>query len=617
MGGDLLTSKVTSPTPSPREVGGAAIQWVCTKRGRMVVMMAVLFSVFLGLAGMKHREELSSRYRGIPSYHPWKAYLPPLPESISSSFKTPSNLTLQIENGQIDHVPAKLKKTTPNFHLIMPFEYESSNFCKSTLSAMLLNYPPPTVVQLNSGHGTSEKRHEAILNDTLHYLSNTKLVKDKDLVLIVDAQQTWFQLPSDVMIEQYKQLLEDGNLRLLKRYGTDENGFQKFNQTIVFGAEKMCEGDDKACKYVPLSPSPDNLYTTETGQLISDTPAKFINARMAMGPARDFRELYQAAQKKFLDRKSQSPTTQSVFATLFAEQQLSRDAVEVETRSPGAKLRNLFNGGWRKSAARHRINQAKLELELSNFTRREFSIGLDYTHTLFQPLLYTTPDELIPMVHNTNNNITSYTHFNRDPSYLSPPASLNHTTTPFWRPDLAKPSPSPHNRSTHIKNLDYDANLDTLPDRNVAWTDVPLVQNTYTGAMPVTLDAQLPRGPNLAPSKITWDSLWYTEYRRALLRVYFRAPQSAVGYHESAVGGDRMWDARGGRGGVWTAVGQSWLPWGEADGVCGSVEDLKGVFGDGKGVWLHEGEKDAETKRVQVMAKVRLGGSVHGKRSVG
>lgn len=56
MGGDLLTSKVTSPTPSPREVGGAAIQWVCTKRGRMVVMMAVLFSVFLGLAGMKHRE---------------------------------------------------------------------------------------------------------------------------------------------------------------------------------------------------------------------------------------------------------------------------------------------------------------------------------------------------------------------------------------------------------------------------------------------------------------------------------------------------------------------------------------------------------------------------------
>ena len=84
-------------------------------------------------------------------YYPWKAYLPSLPKSISSAFKTPSNLTIQIENGQIDHVPAKLKKTTPNFHLIMPFEYESNNFCKATLSAMLLNYPPPTVVQLNSG----------------------------------------------------------------------------------------------------------------------------------------------------------------------------------------------------------------------------------------------------------------------------------------------------------------------------------------------------------------------------------------------------------------------------------------------------------------------------------
>lgn len=528
----------------------------------------------------------------MSSYYPWRAYIPTLPESISLSFKTPSNLTLQIENGQIDHVPAKLKKTTPNFHLVMPFEYESSDFCKSALSAMLLNYPPPTVVQFKSGHATSEKRHEAILNDTLHYLSNTKLVKDKDLVLIVDAQQMWFQLPSDVMIEQYKRLLEDGNLRLLKRYGTDENRFQKFNQTILFGAEKMCEGDDKACKYVPLSPSPNNLYTTETGRLISETPAKFINARMAMGPASDLRRLYQAAQKKFLDGKSQSLTVQSVFATLFAEQQLSRDAVEVETKSPSAKFRNFFDGGSRKSAARHRLNQAKLELELSNFTRQELSIGLDYTHTLFQPLLYTTPNELIPIVHSEKNNLTTYTHFNRDPSYLTPPASLNHTTTPFSRPDPVKPSLSAHTHSAHIKNLDYDPKIDTLPDRNVAWTDVPLVQNTYTGAIPAALAAQLAREPNLAPSKMTWDSLWYADYRRALLRVYFRAPQSAVGYHESAVGGDRMWDARGGRGGVWTAVEQSWFAWGEADGVCGTVEDMKGVFGDDKGVWLHEGGRE-------------------------
>ncbi|XP_014551960.1 hypothetical protein COCVIDRAFT_19846, partial [Bipolaris victoriae FI3] len=517
MVGDLLT-KVTSPTPSPKEVGGAAIQWVCTRRGRMVVMMAVLFSVFLGLTGMKHREELPSRYRGMSSYYPWRAYIPTLPESISLSFKTPSNLTLQIENGQIDHVPAKPKKTTPNFHLVTPFEYESSDFCKSALSAMLLNYPPPTVVQFKSGHATSEKRHEAILNDTLHYLSNTKLAKDKDLVLIVDAQQTWFQLPSDVMIEQYKRLLEDGNLRLLKRYGTDENGFQKFNQTILFGAEKMCEGDDKACKYVPLSPSPNNLYTTETGRLISETPAKFINARMAMGPASDLRRLYQAAQKKFLDGKNKNYPLAST------------------TPTPSSN-----------------------------------------------PSFTLTPNELIPIVHSEKNNLTTYTHFNRDPSYLTPPASLNHTTTPFSPPDPVKPSLSAHTHSAHIRNLDYDPKIDTLPDRNVAWTDVPLVQNTYTGAIPAALAAQLAREPNLAPSKITWDSLWYADYRRALLRVYFRAPQSAVGYHESAVGGDRMWDARGGRGGVWTAVEQSWFAWGEADGVCGAVEDMKGVFGGAKG----------------------------------
>jgi flagellar biosynthesis GTPase FlhF len=71
-----------------------------------------------------------------------------------------------------------------------------------------------------------------------------------------------------------------------------------------------------------------------------------------------------------------------------------------------------------------------------------------------------------------------------------------------------------------------------------------------------------------------------------------------MGYHNSLVGGDRAWDVRGGRGGVWTEAEQAWLPWGEVDGVCGTLTQIKEVFHDGQGVWLHEKEDNAEQKRL-------------------
>jgi hypothetical protein len=48
---------------------------------------------------------------------------------------------------------------------------------------------------------------------------------------------------------------------------------------------------------------------------------------------------------------------------------------------------------------------------------------------------------------------------------------------------------------------------------------------------------------------------------------------------------------RGGPGGVWTEGEGIWLPWGEWDGVCGSLERIQKVFEDGRGVWLHEGRR--------------------------
>ncbi|RMZ73802.1 Legume-like lectin family [Pyrenophora seminiperda CCB06] len=547
------------------------------------------------------KKAISSGYQDLSLYYPWRPYFPTRPPIIDAPLKTPSNTTLQIEKGAIGHVPPKLKKTSPNFHLITPADRDTRGFCETTLSAMLLNYPPPTVPLLYTRFVSDVEREGDTLNSTLHYLSNEKLVKDDDLILVVDGKESWFQLPSEVIVIQYKRLLADANLRLRKKYGVDKGGYQKVNQTIVFGAQKLCEGDDVACKYVPPSTLSEKTYETETAHLISDLPAKFISSKMVIGPAADMKVLYQAAVEKFTEAKSQSQTVQSVFATLFAEQQLKRDEVEVSRERAGARFKNLITGRRRKSGAEQRLERAGAGF--ANSTRRDLSMGLDYTHTLFQPTTYCTSDELVPLVHDNSTDLTQYNHAATTSPHLllSLPPALNDTSPPFWRPDIIGKNPSPNSKPAYISKLEYRLELDTLPSRTLPWSAIPLIQNTYTGAVPAIFLNTSPQHHHHHPTpaaNITWTTLWYSPHKRALLRNYFRAPQSPTGYHDSLVGGDRYWDTRGGRGGVWTAREQIWFPWGEVDGVCGSLAHMQQVFQDGKGVWLHEMERGAESMRI-------------------
>ncbi|KAF2849992.1 hypothetical protein T440DRAFT_518845 [Plenodomus tracheiphilus IPT5] len=561
--------------------------------------MSALLGVFLALTLMKHQEALSTQYRTLSAHYPWRPYLPNLPSIVHSPFKTPSNATLEIESGVVNNVPPKLKKTTPNFHLLMPSERDTDGFCKTTLSAMLLDYPPPTTINLKDELQSDTEWELNTLNSTFSYLSNEKLVKDEDLVLIVDGQQSWFQLPSDVIVTQYKRLLEDANWRLMARYGVNADGYQKFNQTIVFGAEKMCVGDDMACRYVPHSILPGDMYGEDDGHRIADMPAKFINSKMVMGPAKDLRTLYKAALKKFKSGRSQSQTVQSVVATIFGEQQLRRDAVEPQPAT--SKLKTLFGGS--KKIAPSQQAAAKLH----NGTQHEFSIGLDYLHILFQPLLYCTEDELVTAKHDNSTDLSVYRHPGSVYQRLSLPAALNGMHPPFWRPDFVKHNPSPNEKPAYVDPLEFDAELDSLPKRKTPWRKVRLIQNTYTGAVPAILldNNPLYLGAERPPTaNVTWEDLWFFPYKRALLRSYFRTPQSPAGYHNSLVGGDRAWDTRGGRGGIWTASTAMWLPWGEADGVCGSLSQLKEVFDDGRGVWMHEREDGNEDARLEEEKKV-------------
>jgi hypothetical protein len=467
---------------------------------------------------------------------------------------------------------------------------------------MILNYPPPTIINLHQTFASTAEREKSRLSSINEYLQNGKLVKDEDLVLVVDGQDTWFQLPSDVLIRQYQNVIADANKRLLEKYGLDGGNQQKFNQTIVFGAEKRCEGEDLSCKHVPESMLPRDIYGKETGKEIATTPARFLDAGMMMGPAKDLRTLFEVAVRNFEEKNSQSATAQSVLSTMFGEQQLARNAVLDSSKPAHTKLFSWF-GGRLATTAEEDEGAAEANVTLQDGRQYEFAIGIDYTHTLFQPFIYAAADELVPLQHTDTTNLTAYARPDTPTPPLSLPAALQQSKPPFWTPDVTKHNPN--DKPSFIQPLQIQKDLDNVKPRTTTWKEVPLIQNTYTGAIPAifhlnllekpTIASRDPRYPDArahaAPTaNLTWSDLWYAGYERALLRQYLRSPQSPIGYHSAAVGGDQMWDQRGGRGGVWTVQKGMWMAWGEVDGVCGRLDQLKLIFTDGKGVWLHEKE---------------------------
>ncbi|KAF2274717.1 uncharacterized protein EI97DRAFT_459990 [Westerdykella ornata] len=635
MAGDSgLRPMPMSPGQSPVEVLGAGIAWARSRRGRTLIFGAVFVVVTLAVVGLGNADSLSTARQHLSSSSSsstyWHPHLPSIPSSLTNSPLRPSNTTLQLENGQLEHPPSNLHKATPNFHLLLAAQQDSPEFCKTTLSAMILNYPPATIINLFRKFDSEKERERARVRGILQFLENGRVVGDEDLVLIADGQDTWFQLPGEVVVRLYRVVVEEANERLVEEYGRDERGVQRYRQRIVFGARKTCEGDEEeslACKYAPESPLPENLYGKDTEKEKELSRARYLDSGLMMGPAKDLRALYQAAVKKFDEADSTMDSAQSVFATLFAEQQRSRGAPIPKTvpkKNPGW-LSWFTAGGEDSSSPNNNLNP----VAPSEVPGHEFSMGLDYTNTLFQSLLHPADNELVPLKHDKSSTAAELSQLHRPdtatPSLDLPPA-LAHAKPPFWTPDFTSSNPAiptPNADVPFIEPLTLRKDLDTMEPKDTPWTAVKLIQNTYTGSIPAILHLDKktaplrkrnrptrrsnPSSPShpaardtaaAAATGLSWSSLWYSGSERALLRSYLRTPQSQLGFHNAAIGGDYMWDLRGGRGGVWLADPEVWLPWGEFDGVCGSVEQMRRVLGaDGKGFWLHEGEDGAEDDR--------------------
>lgn len=473
----------------------------------------------------------------------------------------------------------------PSFHVLIPASETNDKLCKTLLSAFVLNYPPPTLInfgQVFTGDSWDKGSHAGKIKGVYDFLIKDEKVHDDDLVLIIDGYDVWFQLTPEVLVKRYHKLIHDANQRLRNQYGTvleekpwkgvQKKKVQRYVQTVVFGADKLCwpnQPDDPACASLPEPTLPRNAYGSHTDQDpegYTNRP-KYLNSGTIIGRVDDVRAIYERALEK-VDQDLGAIGDQFVFAEILGEQEYHRQLFISNMARPC--YYPLFNAFPFSKTLSPPIKAVK-NMTLPQNRRYDFSIGLDYTSYLFQTMTHSSDD--IAFISYANISSSTLPRSFSQISSLSLSLDVNTARPPFPTNDTAIALATG-------KLLPLSANLDSLPPpAQNTWLKQPLATNLHSLSVPTLL--HINGDKSLLDS--WWPSLWYQPHARALLRAYTRTPQPFL--WGTVDGEEKTWDRRGGRGGFWKTDGW-WMEWGD---VCKGVEDT--VFADGKGFWgLEEGD---------------------------
>jgi hypothetical protein len=439
----------------------------------------------------------------------------------------------------------------PKFHLLIPAKKHSLDLCKVLLSAAVLNYPPPTLV----GYGVpdeEEYQEAAAIEDTLLFLEG-KEVRDGDLALIVN-ERTWFQLPAQLLIGRFNDIIYQANSQILAKYGPKkeeragrtQGPFKEplFKQKILFGAEKTCSEhspEDVACTASPPSTLPEDIYGPNTDAQSNSTQIrpKYLYSGTMIGEVSSLRSLYQHAFDS-LDSAPEGKGNQYIFSDIFGSQELSRSANLLSQQN--ALSRYLFGSPSTQSPL-----SGLSQTELITFYKSipDFGITLDYSSSLFQ-ILHRSLDDVhfVTSSHPTYINSPSKLASSSFRNAISLQLDLNRTTAPFKLHAL------PLQGGTAD---DPFLSLDRLPT-GMAWTEVDLATNTVVPGAGVPAALAFPgtktdnaNGHRVSKTKKLmgswWKRMWFQKYARALLRRYMRSPQGTIAAEAADEGGERLVDS--------------------------------------------------------------------------
>ena len=281
--------------------------------------------------------------------------------------------------GRSSHESIDHNVTNQRLHVLIPATHPNINLCKTILSASLLGYPAPILINWNQELHPNQANggtHLAKIAATLPYLQGLDPSHDDDLVLLVDAYDLWFLLPESVLIERYFNINHHANKRLATRLGRKAVAEESISQTVVFGAGKRCAPNQIhtiACYPIPDSPLPDDLYYENTDTDLGPNEHFFhkhrwLNSGSIMGPVRDLRNIFARAEEILQSQPKIDPedngshssdgvyygSDQSIFAKIWGQQEFQREVIRRRyggdpnaEQNPGTRRKDSFRGKQR------------------------------------------------------------------------------------------------------------------------------------------------------------------------------------------------------------------------------------------------------------------------------
>ena len=542
----------------------------------------------------------------FPSHHPFRVS----PED--ATILRPGNPALTNNDTSDNTLPGNLGKSNPSFHVILPARHATPELARLLTSAMILNYPPPTLVGYGKPLPEGSTEYDAMVEsvkEVYTYLESSGHVDDQNFVLVLDGVDFFFQLPAEVMVKRFQSLMRETNAKLRKKYGIivvdspDASAapelMQKYSQRVLFGASKTClvnhnMTQDPGCVTVPQSSLPPDVYgwKTDVDSEVGNNRPRWLNPSMVMGQAADvkpvFAQILQVVQEE--QRKEQQYQQQQQQRQKHNKYTKRRDSID----SRVALTQMYGRQEYIRELERSRSSNAFMQLmyymigisDASNITgaippsltpgsRYEYGMGVDSQSHVFFDMAYSHRDmEWLHYSNATRSSLVQMEHgVPREHRLLLPTDLLNaHVANPFYHPNLTKEEQTK-------ANPPYNATLDFLPNYKVhSYHSMPLLTTVRTPSVPALVRVD---GDRLAKDG-SWKRMWYSPWARALLRRYMRMPLEFDAAQAALLGGQDWWDLRGGKGGVWTDLGQ-WLGFEE---VCRGFE--RDIFEDGFGAWGKE-----------------------------
>ncbi|KAI9746023.1 MAG: hypothetical protein M1818_000704 [Claussenomyces sp. TS43310] len=554
--GAILPGGGSSPSPtSPSKVAGQMVRSLRQpkrRRGRIALASILGLMILSFLTGRRKAFD----------YNHYIANGLAMPNAVSRAEST----TLPVD----ERTPVESSHSKPNFHLLIPARRSNLNLCKTLLSAAVLNYPPPTLISY--GLNATGQPLEV---DIKHALLNRQ---DDDLALLVD-QNTFFQLPAEVMISRFDDELKRSDERLRETYDDSEQEHRqegshvkgpiplqrrRYHQKVIFAANKPCQPHSVgslACQDTSPASLTDEIYGAEPA--VANQGPRYLAAHGVMGRVSHLVPVYDRAINKIAEEGSDGSSSQRIFSEIFAEQAAQRS---LHLRKAGSTWKQFLRGLFRTQKETASIGSPNITaVSDSNL---EFGMGIDYRNSIFQTM---------------DNSITDMEFVNfeqADAAAAVPDRGGRHLRHKHFPQDLSRMSP-PYAQHRGVEQ--QVSNLHPVPEDR-KWDEVDLATNVAVpgGSVPTALRFN----PVDTLLEKWWPKMWYQPHARALLHRYMRSPQTPVAAEAAAQGGDTWWDLRGGKGGVWTDQGE-WLEWNE---VCGEYDDA--VFMDGKGVF---GKEDGDS----------------------